>query len=656
MIDTVARLLSGISIRGKLLLLGAVAVAGYAIIASILHVESGIRADIEARQTAAVDRRADIAEFARGFLELRRHEKDFLLRRESRYAEMHAKGFEETAALAARLRERAPEGLGDAYGGIETGLRTYAEAFRRLVAIANEIGLTQNDGLQARMRAAVRGAEAQLAALGLDQVTISVLQLRRNEKDFQLRETQAEVDLHAREAERLRGLLRAAELPADKRAELATLTDAYVAAFAAFAARTAERNAAAATLSRAYAEVEPALAAIRAREAAIDAAAVADARARLARLDAAVFATIAATIPAVGFLALVIGLAVSRPVARTTAEMRRLGRGETDIAVEAVGRDEVAEMARTLVIFRDNLVRQRELEAAQEAGRREELARAARVAALTEAFRADIDALVGESRRSVEGLRGTAEALARLSANAIGLAVGASAGANQATANVQTVAASAEELAASIAEISRQLAGTNASAARAADVAGDSEAKVRELDEVARRIDSVVTIINTIASQTNLLALNATIEAARAGEAGRGFAVVAGEVKALAAQTAQATGEIGAQVAQIQERTQGVVTAMSTIGEAVRDITRLTAAVSAAVEEQTAATREIGRNVQQASTGVEETNRAIAGIRTAAEETGGAATDVQGATDDVAGQVRGVIERVGAFLDAVKAA
>jgi len=80
------------------------------------------------------------------------------------------------------------------------------------------------------------------------------------------------------------------------------------------------------------------------------------------------------------------------------------------------------------------------------------------------------------------------------------------------------------------------------------------ESQLEELQSSLENVGTVASSIDAIARQTNLLALNATIEAARAGEAGKGFAVVANEVKALAAQTSQATGEIDST---LQELTKG---------------------------------------------------------------------------------------------------
>lgn len=354
----------------------------------------------------------------------------------------------------------------------------------------------------------------------------------------------------------------------------------------------------------------------------------------------------------------VISCAVVKPMTEMTSVMRTLANGDATVAIPARDReDEIGQMAQAVEVFKENAIAKQRLEAEQaEMKQRAEAERKRAMAAMADAFDAEVRGLVTALSESATEMQSTSQSMSATAEETNRQAAAVAAASNQASANVQTVAAAAEELASSIGEIGRQMSASHAITKGAAEQAERSQATVRGLAQAAEKIGAIVGMINSIASQTNLLALNATIEAARAGEAGRGFAVVANEVKTLSNQTAKATDEIASQIHSLRGEIAGTVGAIEGITGTIGKINEIAANIAAAVEEQNAATSEIARNVEQAAVGTQEVTSNIAGVTEAAGDTGAASAQVLQSARQLSQQSEDLGRFVDKFLADVRAA
>jgi methyl-accepting chemotaxis protein len=313
-------------------------------------------------------------------------------------------------------------------------------------------------------------------------------------------------------------------------------------------------------------------------------------------------------------LGLVIARSLTRPIKSLTESMKELADGNlaVDLGDNVKRKDEIGEMGRAVLVFKDNAMQVQRLkdeQAEQEKRSNEEKKRA--MEKMASDFEESIGSIVGVVASAATELQANAKNLAEVSDQTNRQSATVAAATEEASASVQTVASAAEELSASIGEIDRQIKESSRIASDAVAEVKRTDATVSTLSDAASQIGDVVKLIQDIAEQTNLLALNATIEAARAGEAGKGFAVVASEVKNLANQTGRATEEISKKIVTVQNVSSDAVSAIREIGKTIEHINDITGVIANAMQQQTAATSEISNNVQQASAGTSEVSSSI---------------------------------------------
>jgi methyl-accepting chemotaxis protein len=579
------------SIRQRLLLNAITVAVSMLIMLGLLLFQSS-------QLTTLAELRLEVEQLNLSVLQLRRSEKDFLLRSDLEYQQK----FNQTATQLNQKVQALSEGLvaqdidSAPLQSFADFTKSYQELFNQLVQLSQQVGLDPTSGLYGELRAKAQQLEQSFKDTNDLVLTTQLLQLRRAEKDFMLRLDLKYLDSFNKGFAEFRNQIQSNITDTAQASKIQQLADAYSAAFVRLVEGEQKIG-----LAHDQGLMGQMREAIHQTEDSLDLmseeteAAVNQASSASQTLAISLFVLVLVVVIA---LVLMTSNSILQPILKvcTTIGLVRKN-NDFRLRVAEDGQDEMTTLAKDFNYMLS-----------------------------------DVQDLVRSVNQALEMLDLATNELAKSTAET-------SKGMAQQQLESDMVATAVTEMGATVDEIA---VNTENTATKAQDTNANALSGLKEVEQTVQRINglsqelqqasvvlaelekdsttigSVLDVIRGIAEQTNLLALNAAIEAARAGEQGRGFAVVADEVRSLAQRTQDSTGQIEKIISGLQQRTKNIVTVMqncqtqgkesatqagSTI-ELLRQITNdvglimdMTTQIATAVEEQSLVAADVNKNV-----------------------------------------------------------
>jgi len=564
----------------------------YVIVSLVILGLLGLYLENAANQTKVtnlVEIKSELKDLQIAMLQLRRSEKDFLLRKNVKYQQTFSNTFKHALQLINGLEQRlvTTDFTGTKLLVIKNGLQNYQQIFEQLIAASTAQGLDRNSGFYGKLRNVTHSLEENIAAVNDYESHIYLLTLRRHEKDFILRHEEKYLGRLLDTADKLKIRLSTSVSQ--------NLLSTYINEFKKYfeisnTIGLDENSGIRGSMRAAVNNVESEL------------------KQEITRLNSYISENIeqshsqhlAVTLIVSLLIAVAVMIVAQQIIAPLNSFSKRISeiRKGNDLTQRTEERhDEIGTISKEFNIFM------------------------AHFQTLIVSINQTVDALSVSSSVVSKSVAKTTEGIVNQSheSDMVATAVtemGIVAG--EIANNARLTKEKTDEASVKALEGKEKLDGTVVNINELSAQLINAGEEIVQLQEKSNGITSVLEVIKGIADQTNLLALNAAIEAARAGEQGRGFAVVADEVRTLAIRTQDSTAEITNIINELQVTTSEIVNTVGickaqglnsvtqaqeteeVLNEIITDvnaIAEMTVLVATAVEQQSIVVKEVDENI-----------------------------------------------------------
>ncbi|WP_018692363.1 methyl-accepting chemotaxis protein [Algicola sagamiensis] len=576
------------------------------------------------------DTSSQVSALNQSVLMLRRHEKDFMARKDLKYKTKFDEEVERIKDTSDALKEELVSfGLGtNELNDFNRIIKEYSDLFHKLVQNQQAIGMHPKDAKYGTLRKAVHNVEQVLKDNVNYQLLADMLQLRRNEKDFMLRHKEKYLGKFDKNINKFKTNLEASFLDEDVRKTLSGYLDDYLRDFRSLveaqkAIGLDEKSGILGELRTTVSETESQLSTL----SDIVKKRLDEKRTSLRATAFTIFLIVLVSVMIFNFL---ISRSVLIPLGHVSRTVKVI-REHDDLTkrIEVESKDELGVMSDDVNSLLDDF---REL--------------ILRVGEAMDTLNRETMSLADNSVNNLEAIRlqsqetdSVATAVEEMGATIREIAQNTEFAADRAKQSNENATIGQKQVDQTVSKIDRLSDRLEVSSKSVTQLAKDSE-----------NIGAVMTVIRGIAEQTNLLALNAAIEAARAGEQGRGFAVVADEVRSLALRTQESTQEIENIITSLQSQTREIVELIQAcqkegqdsvgqaqtagqrlqqINEDVNNILDMNTQIASAIEEQSQVAAEVGRNVVKIRDVSEDSHQRASENASSCDEVAGLAQSLQ---------------------------